>query len=171
MLVEHFLNTLDERTFSRYGTHGVVSDQLISTDGLAAWMAAHDLLTPGQQLRPSDLTAAVSLRSALRHALRGDGVQAAPLLARFTLCLTPEPSGQLRLTAEGDARGVDVIVQAVAVSVADGSWARLKLCASTDCRWAFYDTSRSGRGRWCSMEVCGNRHKTRSYRQRRRQAS
>ncbi len=168
VLVEHFLNTFDERTFSRYGTQRVVSDELASMDAFAAWMAAHDLLGPGQQLRPADLAAAVSLRTALRDALVGDGVDAAPPLAGFKLCLVSEPSGQLRLTADGVARGVDVIVETVAVSVADGTWGRLKLCASADCRWAFYDTSRSGRGRWCSMEVCGNRHKTRAYRQRHR---
>ncbi|MFF4567490.1 CGNR zinc finger domain-containing protein [Streptomyces sp. NPDC001435] len=54
----------------------------------------------------------------------------------------------------------------MATAVADGSLKRLKLCASSDCRWASRDTSRSGGGRWCSMAVCGNRHKTRAYRRR-----
>jgi len=40
------------------------------------------------------------------------------------------------------------------------------MCAHGDCRWVFYDGSRNGRGRWCTMDVCGNRAKTRAYRQR-----
>ncbi|MEU4242496.1 CGNR zinc finger domain-containing protein [Actinoplanes sp. NPDC026619] len=50
--------------------------------------------------------------------------------------------------------------------MAGGGWNRLKLCSAADCRWAFYDTSRNGGGRWCSMEACGNRNKTRAYRRR-----
>ncbi|WP_308436379.1 CGNR zinc finger domain-containing protein [Lentzea cavernae] len=30
-----------------------------------------------------------------------------------------------------------------------------------------HDISRNGRGCWCAQEICGNRHKTRTYRQRR----
>jgi predicted RNA-binding Zn ribbon-like protein len=62
--------------------------------------------------------------------------------------------------------GLDAIVETVAASVAGGGWSRLKLCFSADCRWAFYDTSRNGGGRWCSMEACGNRNKTLAYRRR-----
>jgi predicted RNA-binding Zn ribbon-like protein len=69
--------------------------------------------------------------------------------------------------AGGGAAGLDVIVETVATSVAGGGWSRLKLCSAEDCRWAFYDTSRNGGGRWCSMEACGNRNKTRAYRRRR----
>lgn len=166
VLVEHFLNTLDERTFSRHGTPSVPSDGLTSVEDLAAWISAQEL--PGQQLGAADLAAAVSLRGALRASLVGNGEPAAPVFADFTLCLVPDSSNRLRLAARGVAKGVDVIVETVAASVADGRWGRLKLCASPDCRWAFYDTSRSGRGRWCSMEACGNRHKTRSYRERQR---
>jgi predicted RNA-binding Zn ribbon-like protein len=115
------------------------------------------------------LTAAISLRGAVRESLIGgtDSTHIAQTLAAFPLRLTPDSSDRLRLAAVTDVPGLDVIVEAIATSVAEGRWSRLKLCASPDCRWAFYDTSRSGGGRWCSMEVCGNRHKTRAYRQRR----
>ncbi|GAA0274746.1 CGNR zinc finger domain-containing protein [Cryptosporangium japonicum] len=136
-LVVDFLNTLDERTFSRHG-------------------AQHE---PSDRLEPGD---AVALRTALRQALSGGE----PDLAAFPLRLT----GNLRLAADTGTPWLDTIVEAVAVSVATGDWKRLKLCAAPDCRWAFYDTSRNGRGRWCEMEVCGNRHKTRTYRERRQRA-
>ena len=48
---------------------------------------------------------------------------------------------------------------------------RLKMCASEECHWVFFDHSKPGNRRWCSSTLCGNRHKTRSYRQRRRQAT
>lgn len=42
--------------------------------------------------------------------------------------------------------------------------ARLRHCEGEGCSLAFYDTSRNGKRRWCSMEICGNRHKVRSHR-------
>ena len=47
-----------------------------------------------------------------------------------------------------------------------GVWPRLKACPTDDCQWAFYDSSRNHSRTWCSMEVCGNRAKTRAYRAR-----
>ncbi|GAB6899137.1 CGNR zinc finger domain-containing protein [Kineosporia succinea] len=160
-LVEEFVNTLDLRSFSRHGHDHVSTDDLTSAQALSAWFAAHDLPATTS---PTALGTALSLRESLRTAL-GDGTPSP--LTEFPLHLTPGPTGALRLTAATGVPALDTIVETVAVSVAAGTWRRLKLCASDDCRWAFHDTSRSGGGRWCSMEVCGNRHKTRAYRQRR----
>jgi predicted RNA-binding Zn ribbon-like protein len=42
---------------------------------------------------------------------------------------------------------------------------RLKRCASADsCGWLFYDDSKGGQRRWCSMEACGTIEKMRRYR-------
>jgi predicted RNA-binding Zn ribbon-like protein len=165
-LVEQFLNTVDERTFSRHGKNHVATDELTSPEALTAWLVAHDLATPDAVLHARDLDTARTLRTALRNALL-QAEPAANLLAGFALRLAPDRSGRLRLTAASGVAGLDAIVETVATSVAASRWNRLKLCAAADCRWAFHDTSRSGGGRWCSMEVCGNRHKTRTYRQRR----
>ncbi|SDS37251.1 Conserved protein containing a Zn-ribbon-like motif, possibly RNA-binding [Friedmanniella luteola] len=168
VLVEQFLNTLDERRFGRHGRDHPPTDELVSVPALARWLEARGRAAPARELGSDDVSAARALRAALRAACTGDrGSRAAEALAGFPLRLTADPSGDLRLAAVGDAAGLGAVVEAVAVSVATGRWARLKLCASPDCRWAFLDTSRNGGGRWCSMEVCGNRHKTRSYRQRR----
>jgi CGNR zinc finger protein/putative stress-induced transcription regulator len=157
VLVEQFLNTLDERTFRWHGEQRVPGDALTSVAGLSAWLEAHDLADaePG----PADLAAAVALRDALREALSGSG---APALADFPLHLAPDPAGGLHLVAGTGRAWLDAIVE----TVAGGGSERLKLCAAADCRWAFYDTSRNGGGRWCSMEACGNRNKTRAYRRR-----
>ncbi|MQA73422.1 MAG: hypothetical protein GEU88_03545 [Solirubrobacterales bacterium] len=48
----------------------------------------------------------------------------------------------------------------------ESQWSRLKVCASDECRWAFFDSSRNRGGTWCQMETCGNRIKSRAYRRR-----
>jgi predicted RNA-binding Zn ribbon-like protein len=69
--------------------------------------------------------------------------------------------------------GLEWLLAAVARSaaeiIAEGPRARLRLCANPRCGLFFYDTSRTHRRRWCSMTVCGNRHKVAAF--ARRQAS
>jgi predicted RNA-binding Zn ribbon-like protein len=167
VLVEQFLNTLDERSFRQRGEQRVPGDELTSTGALSAWFEAHGLTRAGREPRPSDLSSALDLRTALRAALVDDATAVADVLARFPLRLAPDPAGRLRIAADSGVAGLDVIVEAVAEGVARGDWDRLKLCSAPDCRWAFYDASRNGGARWCSMGACGNRHKTRAYRRRR----
>ena len=87
--------------------------------------------------------------------------------ARFTLDLaSPELAAQ--------APGVDGLLgRALAVgygAMVDGTWQRLKACRNHGCRWAFYDYSKNRSASWCSMQLCGNRHKTSAYRARRTRA-
>jgi predicted RNA-binding Zn ribbon-like protein len=51
----------------------------------------------------------------------------------------------------------------------DGTWVRLKACRN--CHWSFYDYSPNRSATWCSMQLCGNRTKTRAYRSRRRDSA
>jgi predicted RNA-binding Zn ribbon-like protein len=42
--------------------------------------------------------------------------------------------------------------------------ARVRMCESPDgCGWLFYDETRNGTRRWCSMKDCGNRAKARRH--------
>lgn len=50
---------------------------------------------------------------------------------------------------------------------ADGQPTRLSRCSADDCGLVFYDSSRGGTRRWCSMQRCGNRAKVRAHRARR----
>ncbi len=43
---------------------------------------------------------------------------------------------------------------------------RFKMCSNGSCRMLFLDNSPANRRRWCSMSICGNREKIRSFRQR-----
>jgi predicted RNA-binding Zn ribbon-like protein len=69
--------------------------------------------------------------------------------------------------AEGVAGVLGEVLAAVALADRDGTWRRLKLCREQTCQAVFYDRSKNGSRCWCSMEVCGNRNKTRAYRSRR----
>jgi predicted RNA-binding Zn ribbon-like protein len=66
--------------------------------------------------------------------------------------------------------GLEWLLAAVARSaaeiIAEGPRARLRLCANPRCGLLFYDTSRTHRRRWCSMTVCGNRHKVAAFARR-----
>ena len=80
----------------------------------------------------------------------------------------------LQLGADGSLRvgeGRDALDGVVAIALGamlDGSWSRLKACRN--CCWSFYDYSPNRSATWCSMQICGNRKKTRAYRNRRRNA-
>src|SRR6058998_840717 len=45
---------------------------------------------------------------------------------------------------------------------------RLRKCANPACRLMFYDVSKAGRRRWCSMQTCGGQAKARAFYRRRR---
>ena len=67
-------------------------------------------------------------------------------------------------TGEALARAAAPLVEAIATGHTD----RFRICANDVCRWAFEDSSRARRRRWCDMATCGNRAKVRRYRSRRR---
>jgi predicted RNA-binding Zn ribbon-like protein len=71
---------------------------------------------------------------------------------------TPEDLNKpLRLVAHSAAR-----------LLTEGDLGRVKECpGADDCGWLFYDGSRNGSRRWCSMEGCGSRVKMRRHYARR----
>jgi predicted RNA-binding Zn ribbon-like protein len=60
------------------------------------------------------------------------------------------------------------IADAAAGMLADLDPARLRQCQG--CVLHFYDTSKNGTRRWCSMQLCGNRSKVAAYAERTRRA-
>ncbi len=75
--------------------------------------------------------------------------------------------GRWRLEFIGRESGLEWLLAAIARSAAEliveGQDAPLKRCANAGCRLFFYDDSRTRRRRWCSMAVCGNRHKVAAF--------
>ena len=66
--------------------------------------------------------------------------------------------------------GLDWLLAAVARSAAEviaaGRHAGLRRCGNPRCELLFYDDSKSQRRRWCSMALCGNRHKVAQFARR-----
>ena len=113
------------------------------------------------------VTASVEGRPAAERAIdAGNRV----MLARQRCILVCGPQGALDHRHEGDAIE-DVLArlaERVARQVISPDADRLRICASDSCDWVFYDTSRTGRRRWCDMNTCGNRAKAARHRARTR---
>jgi predicted RNA-binding Zn ribbon-like protein len=117
------------------------------------------------------LERARALREALRSlALANNGFELDPSALRLVneaaarLPLQLGPDGRARVSAGDDA--LDGVVALALEAMLDGTWPRLKACRN--CCWSFYDYSPNRSATWCSMQICGNRKKTRAYRSRRR---
>ncbi len=166
-LVESFLNSVDTESGA---------DDLSGVASFHRWLGEHDRAAAAIGADPDgDLALARELRDELRaetasHHDRGprDRSRLTALAGRVRLVSRFEPDGAVRLVppAGGVPGFLGGVLAAVALAAHDGSWRRLKICPADDCRVVYYDQSRNASRRWCSMEVCGNRNKTRAYRQR-----
>jgi predicted RNA-binding Zn ribbon-like protein len=131
-------------------------------DWIGDWLAERGL--PGEEER------ARRLREALRAlVLANNGVPLEPAAlaevnaAAATVALRVGADASLTVEPAGDA--LDRVVAIALGAMLDGTWSRLKACRN--CCWAFYDYSPNRSATWCSMQLCGNRKKTREYRRRR----
>lgn len=59
------------------------------------------------------------------------------------------------------------LAYAAAELLAEGDFNLVRKCESPDCSLMFYDRTKSHKRRWCSMALCGNRHKVAEFRKRR----
>ena len=64
--------------------------------------------------------------------------------------------------------GLSTVVAELYEGSVNGTLDRLKMCASEECRRVFFDRSKPATRRWCMSTLCGNRMKTRAYRERHR---
>jgi predicted RNA-binding Zn ribbon-like protein len=156
MGLEAFLNTVDRQTF---GGHAAKPPE------------RRDLLL----LDPGPLAADVERARALRDGLRAwlearQGLEHDDTALHRAREVLADLNLHVDLGADEAAltprAGLDGLVADLATAQASGTLRRLKICAAADCRFVYYDASRSRTQRWCAMEVCGNRVKTRRYRQR-----
>jgi predicted RNA-binding Zn ribbon-like protein len=139
-LLVDFLNTLDVEE----GT-----DALDDPGRFGAWANTHGVAE-------GDPVEAKRVRDALRSVLDGESASL-PSVELVTSCGDRTVGLTARTAAEA------AVASSVILSI-QGKFERVKLCSAEDCRWAFYDHSRNGSRTWCSMGVCGNRQKARTYR-------
>jgi predicted RNA-binding Zn ribbon-like protein len=165
-LVQLFVNSVDRE-------HG--REWLPTPQALTRWFDERGL-SADAPVTAGDLERAHALRESLRTLLRANNDGRVDPDAVATVNGAARRGGlELALAADGRAaiavrgRGADAalarIVAVVFDAMLDGSWARLKACRH--CEWVFWDTSKNRSGSWCSMQLCGNRTKTRAYRRRR----
>jgi predicted RNA-binding Zn ribbon-like protein len=167
-LVQAFINSHYDLEFN----HG--ADLLGSAAAAERWLARHALRA---SVAARDLERLRTIREGLRQLARGNGEGADLALderafasindsvrgAAVEIRLTPEGPRFLPAAAGQLDGAVGLLLAITAQSIVDGSWQRLKICPGENCGWAFYDHSRNGTGRWCSMAVCGGRAKARAH--------
>ena len=143
-----FLNTYDP---------GSDEEELTNDTDARDWFAAHGL---PQGVRAAE---ARQVRGELREAAEGRTPPSATLSGIPLRAAVVDGA----LVLESDHPLGPLVATAVRLEL-EGRWDRLKLCGADTCRYAFFDGSRNRSGRWCSMQSCGNRAKTRAFRERHR---
>jgi predicted RNA-binding Zn ribbon-like protein len=167
-LVRQFVNTLDVEE----GT-----DELDGPHSLLDWFSGMGLIDDEAIADEEDLKRALALQEGIRSLLlanNGEGIEPADLreLDRVagSVCLRvrfdEDAVARLGPASSGVSAALGRILAAVVLATEEGIWGRLKICSNDACQWAFYDRSRNRSGKWCTMEVCGNRMKARTFRQR-----
>jgi predicted RNA-binding Zn ribbon-like protein len=151
-LVQRFVNTVDHEHHREWiGTPAELADFLECEEAEVDVERAHEL------------------REALRTLLRANN--GASLDAGALEAVNRAAAGvRLELDDRGElvVGAADPLARIVGVAfgaMLEGTWPRLKACRN--CKWAFYDYSKNRSASWCSMQLCGNRLKTRAYRSRR----
>lgn len=161
--VVDFLNTIDLRTYGDFRAL-IERDQLADPGSAASWLRSTQDVA-AREVSPPDVAALRDLRERLRTSLRGES----PLRIKSSVVCEIGATPTIAYQAPGSA--AEALEACLVEACLSPDWSRLRVCGAGDCRRAFYDTSRNGRAQWCSMTTCGNRMKTRAYRQRQRAAT
>ena len=175
-LLYEFVNSLDLRRFEERGSPHEPRDELATPAQLESWLRERRLWQEKERMTPGAFRAALELRQSIRDLLalnpgsRGAAMETMQRLSaaarRYPLVLVGGEEGVLRLEPASGVSGLArVLVELHGLEDAD-RLDRLKMCASEECHWIFYDRSKPGNRRWCSSALCGNRDKTRNYRAR-----
>jgi len=178
-----FANTLDVRHFTHHGVQHQRRDELENPRELGAWMSQRGMLFTGARITSAMFETALELRTFVRDYLQRDPVERSSnndavrvlneALRLFPLVVEArEDSSDMALKAmRHDAlAGLSSVVAELYNGSRNGTLARLKMCASQECRRVFFDRSKPATRRWCMSSLCGNRIKTRNYRERLREA-
>ena len=146
---------------------GTPMDLLATPEGTRGWLKAVGLpAAPGPEARQALLQA----RQAIRDVVSGHGGAAAAdrlnaVLSHGHLRLSLGPDLVPEQTLEtGEAAWRPAVMAAAnLLDLLRQAPGRIRSCEHPDCVLWFYDTTRNGTRRWCSMAVCGNRAKARRH--------
>ncbi|WP_330294151.1 CGNR zinc finger domain-containing protein [Streptomyces griseorubiginosus] len=163
------LDLLNTRWIDDSGAH----DLLERPGGLAIWLSSAGLadIAPDTQ---ETLGALLATRTALSSIVASDG----PDLERSREMLN-DTLGHGRIRRLLGTAGPETLVETdtpgwvaawrtadLYLHLLEEGPDRIRKCANPECPLRFYDTSRNGGRRWCSMTSCGNRAKTRRHYER-----
>jgi predicted RNA-binding Zn ribbon-like protein len=134
-------------------------------------------MQPGGDQRAEAVELREAIDTVVRATVAADAVPPAALrLLNHWLTATADRPVQLRTergvvladagpTRRRDARQSLVGIASDAAQVlGTDTRARARICPGPGCGGRFLDESPAGRRRWCSMAVCGNRHKAATHR-------
>lgn len=178
LLADHvaldLLNTIERADTTPLDHWQTDADVLAWLKQVALW-PGDDRAAPPKGLA----TAARALREAIRLIVARRKAGGKPDLAPLNdalaaggshLAVHPLPDGGVRIArihAAGTAAQCLVpLAEAAADLLANGDFGRVRQCESDACTLWFYDRTKSQRRRWCSMALCGNRHKVAAFRKR-----
>lgn len=173
-----FANTLDLRHFVHHGVQHQQAEELQNPSALGDWMKERGLIERSGVPSPKMFDHALRLRGAIRDYLKynpEERQRKTAIIESLNKAMEPFPlrvaglgkGGMKLLAAEANAPGgLSAIVAELYDGASNGTIDRLKMCAADECQRVFFDRSKPGSRRWCQTELCGNREKTRTYRER-----
>ncbi|MFP8903745.1 CGNR zinc finger domain-containing protein [Streptomyces atacamensis] len=150
---------------TRWIDGGTRHDLLDGLDGFAVWLAGHGLLERTAGATPAALAAALGAREALEAVVADPGDDRArgglnAVLARGRVLRTLGPEGPVERAETDDPAWLAAWLAADDyLRLVRTAPDRIRACANDECVLHFYDVSRNGTRRWCSMSGCGNRAK------------
>ena len=180
-----FINTLEREK-------GSWRDDLAAPEVSLAWLSGHNLLHPdalraelsrieadpayGERL----LNKVRRVRGAMRELVEASVERRSParpdlnevnraLRTHYVTVLVPSTDGvTMGHRHEGDPidGAMARLTESIARYLGEGKIDRLRVCANDSCAWTFFDSSRTGRRKWCDMNTCGNRAKAARHRER-----
>jgi predicted RNA-binding Zn ribbon-like protein len=148
---------------TRWNKEGVTQDLLGDLDGLTVWLAANGLdgrFTADEATLRHTLTARDALKKAVDGSLAqgADAVDAVLAHGRIRATLTAGGPGEV--PEFGDPSwGPAWLAARGYLELLSAAPDRIRACSGHACILHFFDTSRNGTRRWCSMAACGNRAK------------
>ena len=172
-------------------SHGKHFDDLATTRQAVDWLRERTgldpALVPGSSDSAATLARVARVRAAFRELWDATVEQRQPdrtaireinrvLRHRSVLELEAGPidtTGRgLRLSSRFTGDEIDCALAELAEplvrTVGGADAGRTRICDNEECRWAFFDDSRTHRRRWCDMASCGNRAKAARHRARAR---
>ena len=157
-------------------------ERIPDPESLARWCVEGRFLPATPKISARELAAACALREAIYHAacaVRESRKPSSEDIATINAwaareTLVPELTPDGRSADWKNERTLSPVLGTIARDaiglLAETDPSRIKLCADPTCQTLFVDESRPGKRRWCSMNSCGNRAKSRTFVRRHRKS-